>query len=50
MNGLEELKEGELSEADRAALDHAVLWKLDRWLLPLTTILFMLSVVVRIWS
>ena len=46
MNDVAELKQEELSQAERAALEGIVWRKLDRWILPLCTSFFFLSFLV----
>jgi hypothetical protein len=47
MNGLSEVKEGELPEDERVMLDGTVWRKLDIWILPLLTSFFLLDAVDR---
>ena len=46
MNDVAELKQEELSQAERAGLEGIVWRKLDRWILPLCTSFFFLSFLV----
>ena len=47
MKELDELKDIGISEAERIALEASVWWKLDRWVLPVCTMFYLLSFLVR---